>query len=87
MKFQGDILNFGDFIQVFVFTSYHHLKQWHYFANGHIILYTAIKFTTLRPVSNDALLRDDLSSFFQLLNLLYIRKKIDFKDMMLYGPE
>ena len=27
MKFQGDILNFGDFIQVFVFTSYHHLKS------------------------------------------------------------
>ena len=26
MKFQGDILNFGDFIQVFVFTSYHHLN-------------------------------------------------------------
>ena len=26
MKFQGDMLNYCDFIQVFVFTSYHHLK-------------------------------------------------------------
>ena len=26
MKFQGDILNFCDFIQVFVFTTNHHLK-------------------------------------------------------------
>ena len=27
VKFQGDMLNYCDFIQVFVFTSYHHLKQ------------------------------------------------------------
>ena len=26
VKFQGDMLNFYDFIQVFVFTSNHHLK-------------------------------------------------------------
>ena len=26
VKFQGDMLNYCDFIQVFVFTSYHHLK-------------------------------------------------------------
>ena len=26
MKFQGDMLNFCDFIQVFVFTTNHHLK-------------------------------------------------------------
>ena len=27
MKFQGDILNFCDFIQVFVFTTNHHLND------------------------------------------------------------
>ena len=27
VKFQGDMLNFCDFIQVFVFTPNHHLKQ------------------------------------------------------------
>ena len=27
MKFQGDMLNFYDFIQVFVFTTNHHLKD------------------------------------------------------------
>ena len=27
VKFQGDILNFCDFIQVFVFTTNHHLKS------------------------------------------------------------
>ena len=27
IKFQGDMLNFCDFIQVFVFTTNHHLKQ------------------------------------------------------------
>ena len=27
VKFQGDVLNFYDFIQVFVFTTNHHLKQ------------------------------------------------------------
>ena len=27
VKFQGDMLNFYDFIQVFVFTTNHHLKQ------------------------------------------------------------
>ena len=27
VKFQGDMLNYCDFIQVFVFTSYHHLKD------------------------------------------------------------
>ena len=26
VKFQGDMLNYCDFIQVFVFTSYHHLN-------------------------------------------------------------
>ena len=26
VKFQGDILNFGDFIYVFVFTTNHHLN-------------------------------------------------------------
>ena len=26
VKFPGDMLNYCDFIQVFVFTSYHHLK-------------------------------------------------------------
>ena len=27
VKFQGDMLNFYDFIQVFVFTTNHHLKE------------------------------------------------------------
>ena len=27
VKFQGDMLNFYDFIQVFVFTRNHHLKS------------------------------------------------------------
>ena len=27
VKFQGDMLNFYDFIQVFVFTTNHHLKH------------------------------------------------------------
>ena len=27
VKFQGDMLNFCDFIQVFVFTTNHHLKK------------------------------------------------------------
>ena len=27
VKFQGDMLNFCDFIQVFVFTRNHHLKS------------------------------------------------------------
>ena len=27
VKFQGDILNFYDFIQVFVFTTNHHLNK------------------------------------------------------------
>ena len=27
VKFQGDMLNFYDFIQVFAFTRNHHLKQ------------------------------------------------------------
>ena len=27
VKFQGDMLKFCDFIQVFVFTSNHHLKE------------------------------------------------------------
>ena len=29
VKFQGDMLNFCDFIQVFVFTRNHHLNQTH----------------------------------------------------------
>ena len=28
VKFQGDMLNFCDFIQVFVFTRNHHLKNY-----------------------------------------------------------
>ena len=27
VKFQGDMLNFYDFIQVFIFTTSHHLKK------------------------------------------------------------
>ena len=34
VKFQGDMLNFCDFIQVFVFTRNHHLK---YFFNFLIV--------------------------------------------------
>ena len=30
VKFQGDMLNFCDFIQVFVFTRNHHLKYFVY---------------------------------------------------------
>ena len=30
VKFQGDMLNFCDFIQVFVFTTNHHLNQQFY---------------------------------------------------------
>ena len=30
VKFQGDMLNYCDFIQVFVFTSYHHLNACKY---------------------------------------------------------
>ena len=30
VKFQGDMLNFCDFIQVFVFTTNHHLNCWLY---------------------------------------------------------
>ena len=48
------------------------LKQWPYFANSNIILQTALKFTgyaplflTLQLYPIDALLRDDLSSFFK----------------------
>ena len=37
VKFQGDMLNFCDFIQVFVFTTNHHLKD---FANS--ILFNSI---------------------------------------------
>ena len=32
VKFQGDMLNFCDFIQVFVFTRNHHLKPPAHFA-------------------------------------------------------
>ena len=34
VKFQGDMLNFCDFIQVYVFTTNHHLKGF----NNHISL-------------------------------------------------
>ena len=33
IKFQGDMLNFSGFIQVFVFTTNHHLKMYRYTAN------------------------------------------------------
>ena len=34
VKFQGDMLNFCDFIQVFIFTRNHHLKDSAYCDNG-----------------------------------------------------
>ena len=34
VKFQGDMLNFCDFIQVFVFTTNHHLKAASNFIGG-----------------------------------------------------
>ena len=37
VKFQGDMLNFCDFIQVFVFTRNHHLKP--YMPGEHFRLY------------------------------------------------
>ena len=33
VKFQGDMLNFCDFIQVFVFTRNHHLKRYCFHQN------------------------------------------------------
>ena len=35
-KFQGDMLNFRDLIQVFVFTTNYHLKQ-HFFDNSQVL--------------------------------------------------
>ena len=34
VKFQGDMLNFYDFIQVFVFTTNHHLKCYNDYCIG-----------------------------------------------------
>ena len=48
VKFQGDMLNFCDFIQVFVFTTNHHLNFPHY--NSGILPnspYKPIKFVDL----------------------------------------
>ena len=42
VKFQGDMLNFCDFIQVFVFTRNHHLKFIEY--TGVPILYLQYKY-------------------------------------------
>ena len=42
VKFQGDMLNFCDFIQVFVFTTNHHLKSK---AGNHVVLHVMIGFT------------------------------------------
>ena len=39
VKFQGDMLNFCDFIQVFVFTRNHHLKL-----GGHLRISTQLNF-------------------------------------------
>ena len=38
VKFQGDMLNYCDFIQVFVFTTNHHLKKWTLRWFGHITI-------------------------------------------------
>ena len=38
MKFQRDILNFCDFIQVFVFTSYHHLNATGFLSQSSFLL-------------------------------------------------
>ena len=39
VKFQGDMLNYCDFIQVFVFTSYHHLKGSKKIVRYNIVVY------------------------------------------------
>ena len=44
VKFQGDMLNFCDFIQVFVFTRNHHLKA--NAVSGHISSYCAFRGTS-----------------------------------------
>ena len=46
VKFQGDMLNFCDFIQVFVFTRNHHLKALKMkiteFSNSVIFIFSAL---------------------------------------------
>ena len=37
VKFQGDMLNFCDFIQVFVFTRNHHLNSFGKFADENFV--------------------------------------------------
>ena len=46
LKFQGDILNLCDFIQVYVFTTNHHLKWLAVLVNDSLRRY----FTMYRPI-------------------------------------
>ena len=50
MKFQGDILKFGDFIQDFVFPSYHHL-------NGYLMINKNQRLICMDIVQADLCLR------------------------------
>ena len=47
VKFQGDMLNFCDFIQVFVYTTNHHLNCWK-MSNAKLSLRWSITVKTLK---------------------------------------
>ena len=56
VKFQGDMLNFCDFIQVFVFTRNHHLNEMscvHFFHTDNISIKVVI-ITNLEPKQKSA---------------------------------
>ena len=66
VKFQGDMLNFCDFIQVFVFTRNHHLKS--------VLLR---KFQSEKYIAN---LNNTFTKFVQTFKLLPVRCLYSFLD-------
>ena len=72
VKFQGDMLNFCDFIQVFVFTPNHHLK----ISRDYCTLYIIRLFTHKAPITTAA---DDIHKYFLAEDTVLFSSKIKSK--------
>ena len=72
VKFQGDKLNFYDFIQVFVFTTNHHLKQ----MKNRIIMIVFIHKVDMSDKRGKKTKQADLNQYIYIYIYIYIYFKV-----------
>ena len=91
MKFQGDILNFCDFIQVFVFTTNHHLKFYIIRFRYYFIMANCTNLNQFKGYSSCAtkarLTKLDVHHIIIVIHIQYKFHEIPFSGYLVMAPD